>query len=101
MSFNELLGEMPMPGRRPRIRRSVEIEAAIVEGARQGYPIRVIAGALGIPAATVHGWTRRSGTFGPQLRAAIEEGRRLNTDVDRARFMAGAQRLRSLLPRRG
>lgn len=34
----ELLDEMPMPGRRPRVRRSPELEAAIIEAARQGLP---------------------------------------------------------------
>lgn len=96
----ELLDEMPMPGRRPRVRRSPELEAAIIEAARQGFPILAIAGALGVPATTIHGWARKAGPFGPSLRNAVEEGRRLNSEIDRAMFVAGARRLRSVLPKR-
>lgn len=97
----ELLGEMPLPGRRPRIRRSAELEAAILEAARQGFPVVAIAGALGIPATTIYGWSRKVGSpFGARFRDAVGAGRALNSEVDRAMFVAGARRLRAVLPKR-
>lgn len=100
INIAELVGEFPLPGRRQRVRRSPELEAAILECARQGFPVLAIAGALGIPATTIHGWARKTGTFGPRFRDAVEEGRRLNTEVDKAMFIAGARRLRAVLPKR-